>query len=162
MSHAYLPVGMGKTNYAGQFYAPVRYLERHRNGPIQFNRDQDSVDAGMFIEFDETLMPHGIDGSEDGPVIVSTLCCERLYQLGYGCRIVEQRMGMGGYLRQHYRRPYDALIDRRSFPYRSIIPNWELTYEKWHQSLDDAYAAAVKWANRQMKRRGGNCEVAGG
>jgi hypothetical protein len=143
-------------NARAKRYPSQRELEKHRDGPVQFNLHQDSCDAGMFIEFDETILPRVRDDNEDGPTIESTLCCNRLYDLGYGCIIVEQRMGMGGYLRQHYRRPYNQTIDRRGFPFRSIVASWELTYEKWHQSLDDAYAAAVKWANRQMKHRGGN------
>jgi hypothetical protein len=121
----------------------------------RMSADAFGCDYGDSIEFDELVLPRGLADTEDGPVLVSLLMCRNLYQAGYGCRIVEQRIGMGGYLREHFRKPHDGQRWMVPEPANTAFDTtWRLIYKKWHQSLDEAYDAAAKWAGRKIKQRG--------
>lgn len=90
----------------------------------------------LFMEWHEFHYPSGRSGKESQPQFVAYLACPALCDITMAAEVVEILDGMGGYILSRYL-CYGCGADS------------DRTFNSWHRSVDDAYAAAYTWAHRR-------------
>ena len=84
------------------------------------------------VEWYEATYPCGRMGDESQPQFVSYMICPVVNDLEPAAEVFESLVGMGGYVLA--RNPY--LSERQ--------------YRSWHQTVDECYGAAYRWASRKV------------